>query len=112
MLLDECNNLLATLPIIANLNRMAVMTKMNASPLTHVISMDVEDPSAVQCHLLGGLLANLANKNGSRRQGSSNMKGLFCDAFEIHIIIGRSSMSTIKVLAMRILTAEVTNTRG
>ena len=48
MLLDECINLLTTLPIIANLNEIVVMTKMNASPLIHIISMDVEDPSAPQ----------------------------------------------------------------
>ena len=53
MLFNECINLLATLPIIANFNRMAVMTKMNASPLTCVISMDVEDPSTAQCHIWG-----------------------------------------------------------
>ena len=36
MLLNECINLFVTLPIIANLNRMVVMTKMNASPLTEL----------------------------------------------------------------------------
>ena len=54
MLLDECINLFATLPIIADLNRLAVMTKMNTSLQTCVISMDVEDPSVPQCHTLGG----------------------------------------------------------
>ena len=53
MLLNECINLFVTLPIIANLNRMVVMTKMNASPLTRVISMDVEDSSSAQFHALG-----------------------------------------------------------
>ena len=77
MLLDECIDLLATLPIIVNLNMMAVMTKMNAGPLACVISVDVEDPSAVQCHTLGGLLANLANKSGSKQRGPLIGKGSF-----------------------------------
>ena len=87
MLLDECINLLETLPIIVNLNRMVVMTKMNASPLTRVISMDVEDPSTAQCHTLGGLLANLANRSGSKRWRPSNRKGLFDDTFRFCVII-------------------------
>ena len=77
MFLDECINLLATLPIIANLNRMAVMTKMNASPLTRVISMDVEDPSAAQCHTLGGSLQILQPRVDARGGGLHIGKGSF-----------------------------------
>ena len=72
MLLNECIDLLATFSTIANFNRMAVMTKMNACPLTRVISMDVEDPSTLQCHTVGGHLAYLTNKSGSRRWRPSN----------------------------------------
>ena len=75
MLLNECINVLVTFPIIANFNRMAVMTKMNACPLTRVISMDVEDPSTAQCHTLGGHLSYLTNKSGSKRWRPSNRKG-------------------------------------
>ena len=38
------------------------MTKMNANPLTRVISMDVEDPSVAQFHILGGSLQILQPK--------------------------------------------------
>ena len=111
MLFDECIDLFATLPINANLNRVAVMAKMNIGPLARVISIDVEDPNAAQCHTLWMLLANLANKSGSMKQSPSDRKGHFCNAFELRIIIGRSLMSMVKVLIMRILTTEVTDSR-
>ena len=87
MLLNEYINFLTSLPIIANFNMMGVMTKMNASPLTRVISMDIEDPNIAQCHTLGRHLANLTNKNGSRRWRPSNRKGLFGNTFKLCIII-------------------------
>ena len=77
MLLDECINLLATLPIIANLNRMALMTKMNASPLTRVISMDVEDPSAAQFHTFEGFLQILQPRVDLGGGGLPTGKGSF-----------------------------------
>ena len=77
MLLYECINLFATLPIIANLNRMAVMTKMNASPLTRVISMDVEDPSVAQFHTLGGSLQILQPRVDPRGGGLLTRNGSF-----------------------------------
>ena len=75
MLFNEYINLFATLPIIANFNRMAVMTKMNASPLTCVISMDVEDPSTAQCDTLGGHLAYLTTRVDLEGGGPPTEKG-------------------------------------
>ena len=77
MLLDECINLLATLPIIASHNRMVVMTKMNASPLTCVISMDIEDPSAAQFHTLRGSLQILQPRVDLGGGGLPTGKGSF-----------------------------------
>ena len=77
MLLNECINLFMTLPIIANLNRMVVMTKMNASPLTRVISMDVEDSSSTQFHALGFSLQILQPRVDPRRGGLLTGKGSF-----------------------------------
>ena len=77
MLLNECINLFVTLPIIANLNRMVVMTKMNASPLTRVISMDVEDSSPAQFHALGVSLQILQPRVDPRGGGLLIGKGSF-----------------------------------
>ena len=68
MLLDECINFLATLRIMANLNKMAVMTKMNASPPTRVISIDVALHNATH---LGGSLQILQTKMDPRGGGPS-----------------------------------------
>ena len=77
MLLNECINLFMTLPIIANLNRMVVMTKMNASPLTRVISMDIEDSSSAQFHALGFSLQILQPRVDPRGGGLLTGKGSF-----------------------------------
>ena len=77
MLLNECINLFVTLPIIANLNRMVVMTKMNASPLTRIISMDVEDSSSAQFHALGVSLQILQPRVDPRDGGLLTGKGSF-----------------------------------
>ena len=77
MLLDECIDLFKTLFIIANLNRMAMMTKMNASSLTHAISMDIEDPSAAQCYTIGGSLQILQTRVDLRGRGPATGKGFF-----------------------------------
>ena len=77
MLLNKCINLFMTLPIIANLNRMVVMTKMNASALTRVIFMDVEDSSSAQFHALGVSLQILQPRVDPRGGGLLTRKDSF-----------------------------------
>ena len=60
MLFDECIDLLRTVPIVTNLNRMAIVNKMNASPLTCVISIDIEDLN-IAC-IRGRLLEDLIDE--------------------------------------------------
>ena len=50
-LLDHCIDLLTTMFVVTNLDRMAMVTKMNASPLICVISITVEDPSITRRHI-------------------------------------------------------------
>ena len=109
MLLNECIDFLAIVHVIVNLNRMAVMTKINVGPLACVISMDVEDPRAPLCHTLEGLLANLANKTRSNGRRPINGKGLLGEAIKFHILHERCPIKALQVIAMWILALKMAN---
>ena len=101
MLLSTCINLLMNVLIIANLNRMAVITKMNAGPLACIISTNVKDPCIAQCYTLGQLIANLEDESGSKERRPSNGKGLFGEAIKFYIIhkkkFDKSALETCNV---------------
>ena len=110
MLIDECINLLATMPIITNLNKMALMIKMNAGLLAHVISMDIEDFKHCTLLYIWGLLADLANKSGSRERRPINREGLLREAIKFLIVHGRCPIRVLQVIAMWVLALKMVST--
>ena len=110
MLFNERINLFRTMSIISNLDRVAMVTKMNAGPLARVISMNVEDLCVAQCGTCRRLFAYLADKNGSRRRRPTNRKGFLGEAIKFHIIKSRRPTRALKVIALWILALQVTDT--
>ena len=63
MVLNVLINALAATSIIADLYRVAVVAKMNAHSLSHVITLDVEDLGITPSNTLRRLFANLVHKS-------------------------------------------------
>ena len=74
--------------------------------------MDVEDFGMAWYDAPGRHLTDTAHKSRSQREGTTNEKGLICEAVEISVIDRVGAMSTLEVVAMRILALEVTNAGG
>jgi hypothetical protein len=85
---------------------------MNAGALSGVVAMDVEDFGVTWCNANGRLLADPAHKSGAGRHGTTYGKGLLGEAVEINIIDRGGPMSTLEVIALRILALEVANASG
>ena len=98
--------------IISNLDRVAMVTKMNAGPLAQFISMNVKDPCVAYYGTLRRFFANLANKNGSRRRRPTNSKGFLGEAIKFCIIQSQSPTRALKVIAPWVLALQVTNANG
>ena len=90
---NERIDLFVIVYVIANLNRMALMIKMNVGPLAHVISMDVEDHGVAHYHTLRRLLANLGDKCGF------NGKKLLSETIKFCIILSEHKMIKVPALA-------------
>ena len=86
MLFNERINLFTTMSIIANLDRVAMVTKIYVGPLVQFISMNVKDPCVAHCGTLRRLLANLADKSGSRRRRPTNNKEFLGEVIKFCII--------------------------
>ena len=109
VLLDKGVDALATVSAVADLDRVVMVTEMNAGTL-----------SGIHCHgrrrfwhgieqCIWRLFTDPANKSGLRMAQCQNGKGIFSEAVEISIIDSGGAMSTLKVIASRILTLEVAN---
>ena len=109
---NEHINLFEIVPIINNLDMMAMMTKMNAGPLARFISMNVKYPWVAHYNTLRRLLANLAVKSGSKRRRSTNKKGFLGEAIKFHIIQSRHLIGALKVIALWVLALQVTDANG
>ena len=81
-----------------------MVAKMNARTLNVVIAVDVD--------AYGRYLTDPAHKSGSQKEGTTNGKWLLCEAVKIRIIDKGGVMSTLEVVAMRIMALEVTNAIG
>ena len=62
MLLNERVDTLATISIVADLDRLLMVAYMNACTLSGVIAMDIEDFGITWCSTLGKLLADHAHQ--------------------------------------------------
>ena len=88
VLLDEGVDALAAISAVADLDRVAIVTKRNACTQSGVIAVDVEDFGMARCNAHRGLLKDPAHKNRAQRQGTTHGKGLLCEAIEFNIIEG------------------------
>ena len=61
MLLDEGVDMLAAIPVVADLDKVTMVAKMNARPLSGIIAVDVEDFGNAWCNALRRLFADLAH---------------------------------------------------
>jgi hypothetical protein len=84
---------------VADLDRVAVVAKMNARTLSGVIAMDVEDFGVAWSNARGRLFTNSAHESGAQRQGTTKGKGILCEVVEISIIDKGGAMSTLDVIA-------------
>jgi hypothetical protein len=109
VLLDKGVDAFATVSTVADLDRVGMVTEMNAGTLSGTTAVDVEDFGMAWSNALGRLLTDPANKSGPQRYRATNGKGLLCEAVEISIIDSGGAMSTLKVVASRIMTLQVAN---
>ena len=61
ILLNEGVDALAAIPTIADLDGVTMIAKMNACPLSGIITVNVEDFGNAWCNAFGSLLADLAH---------------------------------------------------
>jgi hypothetical protein len=85
---------------------------MNARTLSGIIAVDVEDFGVAWGNARGRLLTDYAHYSGTHRQGTTNGKRLHCETVEIIIIGVGGAMSTLEVIAKKILALEVANPTG
>ena len=111
MLFDKGINAFAAISAVAGLDWVAMVAEMNASSLSGKIAVDIKDSGMAWGNAIGRLLMDSANKSGPQRLGPTNGKGVLCEAVEISIIDSGGAMSTLKVVASRIMTLHVANAR-
>ena len=112
VLLVQGVDALAAISTVADLDWVAMVAQMNARTLSGIIAMDVEDFGMAWGNAIGRLLIDSANQSGARKQRATNGKRLLCKAVEISIIESGATMSTLKVVASRIMALEVANAGG
>ena len=110
MLLDERVDLLEATFVVTNLNRMVVVTEMNACSQHCIIFVDIEDPRITCCFRHKRLFIDPTHKIGSSRKRSSNREQLLCEAIEVYIIHIGSLMNMLKVLTIWIQALKMADT--
>ena len=86
MLFDERIDAIVATSVVAHLDGVVMVTKMNANLLCCIIILDIEDLSVAPSSIFRRLLANPSYKSTSTWRWSLNAKGLLCKAIQLDII--------------------------